>query len=193
MAKKKAKTKSATRRRSASKGFKTTTYFTYLQYALPALGLAAGQFFFFRGHAIVGAALSIASILLIVAFVNGFDLTPKGFSLRIPSLKKVSWKMAAVILGLVLAFLLAAIGQGLVLQRDMGDPSLTKGLWLYAVAIILFLASLWSWNRERLKQEPLSPKLEWTAFGLIMVLALFFRLYKIKDIPAGIFIDEGFA
>src|SRR6185503_3280751 len=66
------------------------------------------------------------------------------------------------------------------------------GLTYYFAGVVLFLIALWPWTREKLQQAPLSPRLEWTVFGAIFVLAAFLRIYKLDTIPAGVFFDTAF-
>ncbi len=120
---------------------------------------------------------------------KGPDLSTK---VMIPPFKKIGDISG---LGVIRFFLiLAAIYLGMRGQTalaDMGQmPSV--GLKFYFLGVALFLTALWPWKREGLKLLPLNPKVEWTFFGLIMVLAAFLRIYKLDTIPSGIFFDMGF-
>ena len=113
-----------------------------------------------------------------------------------PSLPKKIGKneLAFLILrgmGALVALGLAAIGQSRFLQA--GDPrSLHVGLAYFLAAAALFLASLWPWLREGLKEARLSPRTELVLLGLVLAVAVFLRSYQIALLPSGLFIDQGF-
>lgn len=165
----------------------------YLKYIIPILALVAGQFLFLRGSHLAGMALSLAAVLVGAAFLSGWSLKPRAFSFKSFSFKKVPWKGLAATAAVVAALVLGVLGQSQWIHPEGGDATLWRGLWFYLAAVVLLIAGLWPWKKEGLQRLPLSPKVEWTAFGLIMAVALFYRLYHIAEIPAGIFIDEGFA
>jgi hypothetical protein len=111
---------------------------------------------------------------------------------------KVLWKLDAFkpiysisVVGVALSFVLAGAGQAFFRQAG-NDSTLVVGGWLFIIASVLFVASLWPWFREGLKTIPLSFKTEMIALGAILVLALFLRVYHIASMPQGLFIDQGF-
>ena len=80
------------------------------------------------------------------------------------SVSKLSWKLDAFkpkfsisIVGVVLSFVLAGIGQAY-LRQSWNDSSLAPGGWFFLIASILFVASLWPWFREGIKTIPISFK-----------------------------------
>jgi hypothetical protein len=94
------------------------------------------------------------------------------------------------VLLVLLSFALAAKGQWTWIQIS-NPKTLWMGCWFYLAAVILFLIAMQPWKREGLQEAPLSPKVEWTFFGLIMMVAVFFRFYKIDYYPNGLFMDQG--
>lgn len=96
------------------------------------------------------------------------------------------WQWAA----LAASFALAGIGQYFWAQSSV-PKTLPIGFIPFLAAVILFLLALRPWKREGLAQVPLSPAVEWTAFGLILGIAAFFRLYRLGEIPNGMFMDQG--
>lgn len=89
------------------------------------------------------------------------------------------------------ALLLAAKGQWDWVAVGQSN-SLWTGLAYYAIAVGLFLYTFNSWKQENLQKAEINPILECGLFGLIMLIAAFFRVYKLDEIPNGIFMDQGF-
>jgi len=96
------------------------------------------------------------------------------------------WQWAAV----VAAFILAGLGQYYWKQSSV-PSSLAIGFIPFAIAVALFLIATEPWKREGLSMAPLSPVVEGVAFALILCVAGFFRLYRLHDIPNGMFMDQG--
>ncbi len=159
----------------------------FLAYLVPAFLFLTGQYFMFHSSPKTGITLSLLAVLLILALINGFSPTLPGVPKRILSLKD-----GALALCVAGAFVLGAMGQAQLIQSD-NPQTLAPGLWLYFAAVVLLVIGFWPWRREGLSREKLPSRVEWVAFAVIMLIAIFFRTYQIKDIPAGLFIDEGFA
>jgi hypothetical protein len=66
------------------------------------------------------------------------------------------------------------------------------GLIFFTVAVILFIFALRPWKYENLQRPKMNPWVEWSLFGLIMLIAAFFRIYQLDSNPTGIFMDQGF-
>lgn len=97
------------------------------------------------------------------------------------------WRIGMILGSLVLA----ALG-----QMQWIDVSSNKTLWygmvFYGLAVALFLFALKPWEKEELARVPLDPKWEWGFFAAIMLVAAFFRIFRLDSFPNGIFIDQGF-
>lgn len=86
---------------------------------------------------------------------------------------------------------LAALGQGLMAQNCM-PATIFPALVFYVLALLLWwVVALQAEKAELLKGEPLPARLEWMLFGLIFLLAAFLRVYKLNEIPSGIFLDAS--
>lgn len=81
---------------------------------------------------------------------------------------------------------LALIGQYFLFVNKWLAP----GLIMFTLALFAFILADKSSKKEGL-EDPLDAKLEALAFLGIMLIAIFFRLYLIDQIPAGCFRDEG--
>jgi 4-amino-4-deoxy-L-arabinose transferase-like glycosyltransferase len=98
----------------------------------------------------------------------------------------------------VAAIVLAAAGQFLIF--DSGTlafgPSGTANFWpglillLIAAAVFLTAAQL-SGAKEGSAPDKLDRRVEFAAFAAIMIIAIFYRVYMISDLPAGCYRDEG--
>ncbi len=88
--------------------------------------------------------------------------------------------------------IIVALGLGVLAQLSIiqspKNPDLL--LWIrYGTAAFLFA---WALLSSRLTPKTLPSKTEWILFTLIMTLAAFFRLYRLNNLPSGLFIDQGF-
>jgi hypothetical protein len=102
--------------------------------------------------------------------------------------KTILW--AALLAG---ALVLGGLGQAAVAQ-DGAKPTWATGIGLYVGGTVLFVASMWVLGRrENLRDEPMPKKLEWILFGVIMAAAIVLRVIRLDEIPAGVYIDRGFA
>ena len=106
-------------------------------------------------------------------------------ALKAPPFKPYRW----VLVGFSIVF--AGLGQWLIIQV-WNNNTLYYGLGFYAVAVTLFLLAFHRFPDDGLAQAPLAPKTEWICFGLIMLVAAFFRLYGLDTFPNGVFMDQGF-
>jgi len=89
-------------------------------------------------------------------------------------------------LGLVLALGLAITGQFFIIQQNI-SWTLYPAILSYGLALVFFLKTLGPSEKEK----TLSRSSEIIALILISLVALFFRLYKLSEFPAGIFTDEA--
>lgn len=179
-------------------------------YFLAALMVAIGQVLLFKHFVSTGFFLSIAGLLLLAGQALGIvDLNsmiperplksgPGKKRASRPDRPKITYRLKKEtfsVTGIMrVIFILAAIFLGIQGQINLADNGKRDiiGLSYYLAGVILFLAALWPWKREELTLAPLSPRIEWTAFGIIMALAAFLRIYKLDTIPSGIFFDMGF-
>jgi hypothetical protein len=93
------------------------------------------------------------------------------------------------LLGLSLA--LAAKGQSLWLQQSQPQTIVT-GWYFFGPAILLFLIALKPWKREGLKNLEMTRNTELFFLGAVFLVAAFFRIHRLGEIPPGIFFDQGF-
>jgi 4-amino-4-deoxy-L-arabinose transferase-like glycosyltransferase len=113
--------------------------------------------------------------------------SPRGFS----GFNRWPGAIAVRLVLILAAFVLAWVGQSYFGQA--GSPStFAKGAKYFLAAAVLFVAVLWSWRREGLKEAPLPFKTEMIALGAILAVAAFLRVWRINSIPSGLFIDQGF-
>jgi hypothetical protein len=173
-----------------------------------------GQAEIFRGQALSGFILSLAAVLLgcVMFFGDGIfhwvqSKLPapkvKPSKAAVPSSKgvkaaKMTFSPKALTpmvllrgLGCLVSFAVAGVGQYYWAQAGDG-PALMKGAWFFMAAVIMFVACLWPWMREGLKNIPLPPKWEMGILAVILLIAIFLRSYEIGTIPSGLFIDQGF-
>ncbi len=184
-------------------------------YVLAAFLLAGGQVLTFKGVQGLGILFSLLGLLLFGAVYSGWVQVP-AFSLpdfgrrkasakpkpvqfekskvssktiyRVPKVAASLTLWGFVRLGLILgAFYFAIRG-----QMDLINMVTTEGVKFYFIGVLLFTIATLFPQREGLKLVPITPKVEWTLFGLIMVLAAFLRIYKLDTIPSGVFFDMGF-
>ena len=90
------------------------------------------------------------------------------------------FNLAALSLGMAL------IGQYLLFVNKMLWP----GLVMFTLAVIVFMMADGASKKEG-EEAAIDPKIEIAAFIGIMLIALFFRIFMIDQIPAGCFRDEG--
>ncbi len=115
---------------------------------------------------------------------------------RIPKMKaappapspQFGWKRLAL---LIPVFLLAAKGQSK--WMDIRDYHNINEGWVYFLAAIaLFIVVLWPFHQERLQREPLPFPLEAGILAFLFGIAAFFRLFRLDQMPPGVFYDQGF-
>ncbi len=89
---------------------------------------------------------------------------------------------------LLFALLPAALGQWLLNGRQLGF-----GLALFGLAAALLACGLYFSPRKEGEVGEVSPPrfLEWGILGGLVVLAVFFRVYKLGELPTGCFFDEA--
>jgi hypothetical protein len=92
---------------------------------------------------------------------------------------------------LLFSLILAAKGQWDWVAIGQSN-SLWTGLAFYTVAVGLFLFAFYPWSKENLGSLEIPPLVEWGAFVLILAIAAFYRIYRLDEIPNGIFMDQGF-
>ncbi len=92
---------------------------------------------------------------------------------------------------LLAAFILGGVGQWFWIQSG-NSSTLGKGAIAFFVAALLLIHGLSPWFREGLQRLSLSIKWELIILGIILAIAVFFRVYRIDTIPSGLFIDQGF-
>ncbi len=90
----------------------------------------------------------------------------------------------------LLASLLLAIVAQFLMADSAENWTLLPGLLLYALAILIFVRSRPGDTASPPASEGLSPKSEILIASAIGMVALFFRLYKILDLPQGMTIEE---
>jgi 4-amino-4-deoxy-L-arabinose transferase-like glycosyltransferase len=74
-----------------------------------------------------------------------------------------------------------------------GQDLLFRGSVLFGLAILLLTATLWPWRGETPQDFPFPSWLERGLLFFILLLAAFFRIYRLDQMPPGIFIDQGIA
>jgi hypothetical protein len=82
---------------------------------------------------------------------------------------------------------LAGLGQWLMAQSHRSD-SLIPAFLLYAGAVGLFL---WIITPANKPGTEMPARMEWSLFGLILLLAVFLRFFQLDHIPPGIYIDAS--
>ncbi len=97
-----------------------------------------------------------------------------------------AWRWVAI----VFAFLFAGMGQYFWMQSSV-PKTFGFGFIPFTLAVLLFLVALQPWKRENLSNAPLPPMVEYVSLGLILLVAAFFRLYRLGEIPNGMFMDQG--
>jgi hypothetical protein len=96
------------------------------------------------------------------------------------------WTRTLTFLG---ALGLAAGGQYFLAQQDK-PWTLLPGLILYVLALFFLFRGL-KGRPEPSSLPALTLRMEGLALAILFALALFFRLYRLNEFPAGIFLDEG--
>lgn len=69
--------------------------------------------------------------------------------------------------------------------------SLVLASLFYGLSLYAWFTAFKAHKPLFLKEKTLSPKLEWTLFGSILLLALFLRVYRLGAIPSGIYLDAS--
>ena len=90
--------------------------------------------------------------------------------------------------GRILASLVLGYGAELFLSRNDAAWTLYPGLLLLALAAWLFIHNA---PGEAAKPPGLPARWEWAAGGLILAAAVFFRLFRLGEMPPGLFHDLG--
>jgi 4-amino-4-deoxy-L-arabinose transferase-like glycosyltransferase len=88
------------------------------------------------------------------------------------------------------AFVFAGLSQMQFMSRDVAG-SLMRGWFFLVVATVLLVIALWPWKQESHSEATLSPKLEKFLVAGILLLAAFFRIFRLDQMPPGVFIDQG--
>jgi len=173
---------------------------------------AAGVFLLHKGNTALGfILLALAPALLAVVLLGGLPSFPKAagrksvpapkavktrpsspgragsFSLKGTGLTPLAWAGLALVLA---GFILGGFCQ----MAVVNSPQVPGwGLWgLYFLAGLLLTAGLFLMGKKSAAEPaPLPPKVECYAFGAIMVLAAFFRVFRLGSMPSGMFIDQG--
>jgi 4-amino-4-deoxy-L-arabinose transferase-like glycosyltransferase len=97
-----------------------------------------------------------------------------------------TWRLGMV----VVALALAGLGQYHWMQN--GDPAgISQGWKYFGWALLLFIVALFPWKSEEIQNAPVSPKLEKFLVGAVLLVAAFFRVYHLDQMPPGIFYDQG--
>ena len=92
---------------------------------------------------------------------------------------------------IAVAFALAGVGQWWWMQQ--GDNRTMLPGWIFFIlGSGLFILVLWPWRKEEWKEEPISRPIEIVFLVLILGLAAFFRVFRLGELPPGIFFDQGF-
>lgn len=95
----------------------------------------------------------------------------------------ISWAFPAV-------FVLAASGQWLLAQNDI-PATLFPALFLYGFSLYFWFAALRTGKDLFLKEKSISTGQEGILFGIVFLLAAFFRVYKLDEIPSGVYLDAS--
>lgn len=102
---------------------------------------------------------------------------------------KISFGWYRLILSAV-ALSLAFLGQ---LDWAKVDQALVLQGWIYfGLATLIFIATLWPWKWEGLRDAPLPKGAEKYFLVSIFLVAVFFRVFRLDEMPPGIFFDQGF-
>ena len=189
-------------------------------YAVLALVFLVGQVFVLKGYFVAGLAFSLLSLgPALLVYLGGLassgggpvSLLKRPVARPVPARKSkapqktvphflsapprisFAWTVPGLLrgLGAISALILVGVGQSYMLQQGDGS-TLWKGIWFFLAASILFIASLWPWMREGLRNIPMPSSLEGALLALILVIAVFLRVYHIENIPSGLFIDQGY-
>lgn len=182
-------------------------------YALLLAG--AGVWLLHKGNAVLGFAflcipLALLAAVLLDAFPSWDRIIParrsaapgkrrgkakvrslqsRSFSLVLEGLQRQKAAWGGLIL-VLLGFFLGALSQaGVVNSPEVPGWK----LWgLYLLAGILFTAGLFLLRKKgETDPPPIPEKVEWTAFGMVMLLAAFLRIFRLGSMPSGMFIDQG--
>lgn len=90
----------------------------------------------------------------------------------------------------VAAFVLAGLGQWQ--WAFLQDPDSTLRGWvLFGAAALLLAVALHPWRAENSANDEIDPMVEKGLLIAILAIAAFFRIYRLDQMPPGIFIDQG--
>jgi hypothetical protein len=92
---------------------------------------------------------------------------------------------------IVLAFAFAGLGQWFWMRLEE-DHTKLPGAIFFILGCALFIKVLWPWRKQEEGLDAISRPVETSVFILIMALAAFFRIYRLGDLPPGIFFDQGY-
>jgi hypothetical protein len=182
--------------------------------------LILGLMSLYKSHPVPGFTLLFISIaILMAAYFNvpdrfrgskdlAFGISKKSSKQGAPAFFSASWFKINGVEFLSGSLVLVALVLGVVAQgRVVNSPEMPSWkLWvfygfcgvLFAVGVFLpawvgrFKSKKVKGSQQVQSLEPsLSPKFEWSIFAGIMVLAAFLRIYRLENMPSGIFIDQG--
>ena len=102
---------------------------------------------------------------------------------RFQKILKSRWTLLA-------ALSLAAVGQWFIVQTQ-ASLTLFPALFFYAAAVYLWLCSFENEKTVFLNEKSFPIRWERTLFGLIFILAFVLRVYRLDEIPSGIYLDSS--
>jgi len=90
-----------------------------------------------------------------------------------------------------LAFAFAGLGQYFWMQLEE-DKTKLPGAVFFILGCALFIRVFWPWRKQEEGEDTLSRPVEMVIFALILLLAAFFRIFRLGEMPPGIFFDQGY-